>query len=725
MLKQSKNRNWNIRDEQTIYECMRLYENTTSQFASFYEEQTELYDFTVAKLQWEKKVKAQLEQEGRPAFSYNLIRTILNVIFSIERDNRKKAKVSPRTGGDNELATTMNEVLQYYLYRGGFNKAQKRVFMDKIIARLGVWHLGWRYEGSEDDTGSLFIESVDPRGLAWELNYDDPLWENSSYILRKHEKSIEEIINTYAVHDNELRQEIEREAKIFFEADPQRGKWISRKLKSLFTAVYETATSTSSGRDNLFRNYLQWWNPNNGKFDILEVHEKRMERRLYVKDRNRQKLVDITEPYITEYTQLNKDKQFDGYEFEPEIIERIKSRYAIEGDADIDLVNRRFVTAVVPAFYLKVNEQPYPFDSKYYVYIPEYCYDTHADPLKIQSVIDDIKDPQQDFNKARSLILELLARYSNKGWILDENAIDGLEEDWTNNKITPYRRVRAGYINMIKPEEGQTISPELIRMPIETQQLIKVITNADDEVRGNKSPGVTSGRHFIAKEQRQAKSFTAILETRDTALKAVYELALNFIQHYVTTQEVLRITKDMMPGLENDKNIIVNQRIFEKDENGITVERIVNDLSAYKYDVEINDEPYSASAQEDRYAKLGDIFNATLAVNKQKADAMLPIMIRAANTPEGDKILEAWERLEAPNPKQQKIEEIMTRLQLIMAKLGIEEKQTDIESKQLDNVIKTEQAKDLRIKNVKSIFGQYIGRKNSNSKQHKKIETKE
>jgi len=698
MIKQT-NRDWNIRDEQTIYECMRLFENTSAQFNSFYEEQTELFDFTVAKLQWEKKIKAQLDADGRPAFSYNLIRTILNVIFSIERDNRKKGKASPRTGGDTELAMTISQVLQYYLYRAGFSKAQKRVFMDKIVARLGVWHLAWRYNGSEDELGSLFIESVDPRGLAWELNYDDPLWENSSYVLRKHEKSVEEIINTYALHDNELRQEIEKEAKIFFEADPQRGKWISRRLKALFSAVYETATGYSGRNDNLFRNYLQWWNPGNGKFDILELHEKRMERRLIVKDANRQKLIDITEPYHSEYKALEL-RPFDGYDFDPEIIGRIKDRYAIEGEADIDLMNRRFVTAVIPSFYLKANEQPYPFDSKYYVYIPEYCYDTHADPIKLQSVIDDIKDPQQDFNKARSLILELLARYSNKGWILDENAIDGLEEDWTTNRITPYRRVRAGYISMIKPEEGQTISPELIRMPGETQQLMKVITNADDEVRGTKSPGVTSGRHFIAKEERQAKSFTMILETRDNAQKAVYELALDFIQHYVKTQEVIRITRDIMPGLEEDKEIVLNQRTYGKDESGMLEERVVNDIDAYKYDIEIADEPYSASAQEERYSKLGDIFNATIAVDIKRADAMLPIMVRAAGTPEGEKILEAWKKLEEPTPQQQQLQEMMTKIQMIMAKLEIEDKQAEVEGKELTNVKTAEEIKKLQIENV-------------------------
>lgn len=702
-------RNWNLRDDTTIFEAMRLFENTSATFNLFNDEQTELFDFTVSALQWDKAVRAKLRQEGRPANSYNLIRTVLNIIFSIERDNRKKGKASPRTGGDSDLASIITQVLRYHLYHSGFEQAQKRVFMDKITARLGVNHIGWRYKGTEDENGGLFVEAVDPRELRWEGTYDDPLWEKSGYVMRKHEMSIEEILNTYALRDDEMRQEIEKEAKIFFDADPNRGRWISRKLKALFSAVYETATGIPSRQSEAFNNYMQWWNPSTGKFDVLELHEKRMERRLVINDPGRNKLIDITEAYISDYTNLEQ-KDFDGYNYDPGIINRIKERYSLSGDADIDLQNRRFVTAVIPTFYMKVNEQAYPYESKYYTYIPEYCYDAHPDPMKLQSIVDDIKDVQQDFNKAKSLILELLARYSNKGWILDENAIDGLEEDWTTNRIAPYRRVRAGYIGMIKPEEGQTISPELIRMPLETQQLIKVITNADDEIRGNRSPGVTSGRHFLAKESRQAKSFTTLLENRDQSHKAIYAQALCLIQHYVTSQQVIRITTDINPALKEDQELTINQSIYTI-ENGEPKESVINDLDAYEYDIEIADEPYSASAQEDRLEKLGQIFEATKGINPGRANAMLPVIVKAMGTPEADEVLKAWKDLETPDQTQQQLQQVMQKLQMIMVKLGVEEKQLINEGLQLDNMKKTEEVKRLQVQNV---FAKFLPEKTDN-----------
>ena len=705
----TRTRLWNIRDEQTIYESMRMYNNLSSQFGKFNDQQTMLYDLTVADEQWDKEIKASIEAEGRPAFSYNIIRTILNVIFGAEESNTEIGKPKPRSGDDNQLTTIVWQTLNYYLYHAKMTMAQKRVFADKTIARLGVYHLGWRYSGTDDENGKLFIDAVDPRELMYEANYNDPLWEKASYIMRRHQMSIEEILTTYALRDQELREAIEIESAVFFDQDRDREKWISKRLKALFSAVYETASGVSGG-GGVFKNALSWWDATTGKFDVLELHEKRMERRLIVKDNNRGKIIDITEPYHSEHKLLNQTN-FTSDNYEPEIIDRIKERYGIEGDADVDLKNRRFVTAVIPTFNLKVNEQAYPFESNYYVYIPEYCYDYHPDPLKLQSVLDDLKDPQRELNKSRSLIIELIARYANKGWILDENAIDGLEEDWTSNRIAQYKRVRSGYINMIKPEQGQTVSPELMRMPGETQQIMQSISNTlGNEIAGQREGEVKSGRHFIAKENQQTKSLTKLFKNRANSLRAVTEMSLGFIQHYVTAQQVIRITTDL-PGIETEQEITVNQSVFSI-EQGQIIEKVVNDLDAVEYDIEVVAEPYSVSSQDDRYNKLGDIFNAAKEVDPRKANAMLPIIVKAMNHPQSEEIIKKWAELDAPNPEQEQLKQIMIQIQMIMAKLGVEEKKVEVEGKELDNVKKAQEIKQLQRENV---FNKLLPEKNSNN----------
>lgn len=685
----NKERKFKLRDEDLLYEIMRMHSNLTSEFDPIFKAMTKAFDFTVAELQWDKEVREKLHNERRPANSYNLIRTILNVIYSVEVDNRRQGVAKPRTAGDNEFAEMVTQVLHYYLSRANFTKAQKRVVIDAVIARYGVYCVNWDYQ--DDPEGGLNIFACDPREFMFEPNYADPLWSKASFVMRKHQLSLEEILNQYAVNDMEMQNEILNEAKVFFEADGKRDRFVSRKLKALFTAVYETATGFSS--ENSAKNYLQWWDPGSGKFDVLEFHEMRTERRLVIPDNENVKLIDISD--------LAKDDE-NSNQFDNEKIQMVREQYGLKGEPKIDLQNRRFATAFVPTFRLKLNEQPYPFDSKYYIYIPQQCYDVHANPLKVQSLLDDLLDPQAHFNKTQSLQLELLGRYANKGWIMDENAINGLEEDWTSQRIAPYRRVRAGYINQIKPEEGQTISPDLVRNSYETQQLMKVISNADDEIRGQANPEIKSGKHFLAKERQQSKSFAYIFDNRDMTQVAVYEMALNFIQHFVNQQKVFRITNDD----KEPKEIVVNKAEFSiNEETGEIQKKIINDLDAVKFDIELSSEPYSLSAQSERDERLGNLFNAALAVNPKKADVILDMIVKNGNYPDSDSILERWEEIDTPpavNPQAQQMQEMLLQMQQMLAKLGVEEKQEDVKHKKLKNVEDAQRIKSKGVSNVLS-----------------------
>ena len=683
---EANKRDWDIRDDDTIYETMRMYRLLDAEFSQFNREMTENYNITVASMQWDAEIKSKLNNANRPAFSYNLIRTIINVLIGIEKDNRKSIITTARGTEDIEMSNIMNKVLKYYMYHSGLSSAQRRVFYDKIIARLGVYHIGWEYDGSDDEYGKLFIKATDPRELRWDATYDDKHWERASYVMRRHKLTIEEIINTYALKDDELRQAIQMEANVFYK-DDNKGKWISRKLKQIFEAVYETALANTLQSNISNRGDSDiWWDAGSNRFDVLELHEKRTRNSILIRLSGQNELVDITDEYIKQYQKLTQ-KIYDGYTIDNEILGIIKRDYNLQGEYESELVRQRYVTAVCPAFRLKLNEQPYPVNSKYYVYIPDYCYDVHVDNLKVQSVVDDIKDVQQDFNKARSLILELIGRYAARGYMVDENAIKGYEDDWLDNAIGRFKRIRSGYFGLVRQEDMMQINSELMRLPYETQQLIKVITNADDEVRGVKSPGVTSGRHFLAKEQRQAKSFTIILENRDESLKALYHIALNFIQKYVSTQQVIRITNEIDNLIQKPETIHINQRQFVKDENGNYVVKIVNDITAIDYDVEISEEQYSASAQEERYYKLSEIFNAVIKLNPKKAELMLPVIIKNIGLREADKIIELWEGMEqnqSANPQM----DVAQQLSMIMAKLGIENKKAELQGKQLDNVKK-------------------------------------
>ncbi len=679
-------RNWKIQDEQTIFEMMRLWTNLDPIFDQINKDQTRSFDMTVANDQWLREWKEAYERKGRPVTSYNLLRQVINVINAVELSNRKRIIAKPTGDGDAELAETVTEVLLHFFHRTEFDWHRTKVFNNSIIAKFGVYHLSWSFEN--DPMGELEIDDCDPRTLRFEPNYSDPSWQKSGYILRKHSLSLEEILNKFALNDLELQEAIINEARMFFDYSPdKRNKFLSTKLKHLFTAVYESATGSNPNSSNSPHKYFDWFDPLTGKFEVLELHEKRTERILLVHDSRRKKDMDIT----------NLVKEKDGIRFNNELIEQVKHKYGLDGEPRTNLKDSKYVVAVIPAFRLKVNEQPYPFQIKGYVYVPQYCYDYHADIMKSQSVIDDLIDPQSAYNKAQSLKLELLWRYANNGWILDANAIDGYEEDWESGRMAPFRRVRPGYIQMIKPEQQQHISPDLINETKELPGVIELISNAGASIRGRQEPNEKSGKHFIAKKTQEEKSFSYLFNNVDGAARAVAESSWGIIQYNVTIPRLFRITHDQ--NIE-PQNLMVNERQLMKDpETGMLIEKIKNDISIGKYDFVMDKTPYSGNAKEIEFAKLSELFEAVAEINPERANAMLPILVEAGGFPFAQKILEAWQQTEGPSPEEQQMQQLMMQVQQIMAKLGIEEKKAEVTGLQLDNEKKAQELRTITNQN--------------------------
>lgn len=688
-------RNFSVRNDDLIFDMLRMWNSLSSVFDPLHDEMTRNYNMLVSKLQWKEEWRAELEAAGRSTFSYNLLRKVVNSLLGADLESRKQIVAKAKGAvSDPKMAQIVTQILLHFTDNTNFDWHKTRVMIDTIIAKFGVYNVGWSYE--DDPEGELYIKAIDPRRIRFELNYADPNWEETGYIFDKHQLSLEEILDKYALNDLEMQNILIEEAKVFFEEEyDKKKKWISRKLKSIFNAAFEVVTGTQRARDNNFSQFLNWWDPLTGKFDVLELHEKRTERRLLIAEpipgTDKFKHIDITDETRAE----------DGINFDRNKISFLKEQYKLKGEPKVDLDNVKFMTAVVPAFYAVVNEQPYPFKMKGFTYVPNFCYDYHPDPYLSQSVIDDLIDPQSDYNKARNMKLELLYRYVNSGWVMDENAIIGVEEDWETNRLAPYRRVRSGYMGLIKPEDHQTISADLIRETAEAPQLIEQISNVGPQMAG---PGERekSGKLFRYRESTQIKSFSYLFSNRDNATTTVASRAWTIIQAMVQTSRLFRITVDD-PELMTEKEIeiAVNQKMFGFDpKSGMIIKKIKNDITIGDYDFSLGKANYNAYARELEFLFFSELFEAVSKVNPNKADAMLPYLVKIGGFPYADQVVQKWASMEGPDPQMQAFQDMMLKIQQIMAKLGIEEKKEDILGKQLDNAKKKEELKRMAKENI-------------------------
>jgi hypothetical protein len=694
-----------INDIDTILEMQRMKNNLNSQFKQIHANMTETMNMTIAKLMWKPEWKEKLDRAGRAANSYNLITRILNSISSIEISNRKKIKASAVSGGDVELNKVVTEVLLYYYDKCKYDFKRTRSTIMTMIAGLSVKH--WNYDYENNPEGEMKCDLIDPRTVEYEL-INDPTWENISFIFRTHDLTIEDIINKYAIDDEEMLDYLMVEAEAFFTKDPKdRGKFISKKFKTLLSAAFEVATRGNNQLESQLNDrFNMWWNSVTGKFTVMELHEKRTERRLLIPDNEGRRLIDITEQ--------TKDEK-NEYKINREKVGMIKETYGLTGEPRPELAPVRYLTTVIPALNAKVNEQPYPFRSKTFCFTPQWCYDFHADAEHSHSIVDDLIDPQSDFNKARSTKLELLVKYGNPGWVMEDQAIAGFENDWTGTTMTPYRRVRPGYINRIKPEQHQTIPPDLIRETGESASLMKEISNAD-AIMGNADPNVKSGKFQITKERREEKSFAYLFENVDLADIIGWEYALRLIQHNDSIPKTFRITED--------RELSINQREFAYDpaQNRI-ITKIKNDITSLDYDIKIDTTPYTTGARDMEFQQLMEIFEVVASFDPERARAMLPIIVESRGLAKGREILEAWGQQQGQSEQamamQQQMAQMMTVFQQIAAKLNIQLQQEDLAGKKLDNVKKAEEIKNMKQGREMNALHPNFGKTSSNGKRQR------
>ena len=145
---------------------------------------------------------------------------------------------------------------------------------------------------------------------------------------------------------------------------------------------------------------------------------------------------------------------------------------------------------------------------------------------------------------------------------------------------------------------------------------------------------------------------------------------------------------------------MVNERQYQTDpETGMLIEKIKNDISIGKFDFVMDKTPYSGNAREIEFAKLTDLFDAVKEVNPERADSMLPVLVEAGDFPFAQKILESWQQAEGPSPEEQQMQQLMMRVEMIMAKLGIEEKKAEVTGIQLDNQKKAEELRTITNQN--------------------------
>ena len=129
------------------------------------QEATEAYA-CVAGDQWDDSIRNQLEEEGRPVFTFNRVAGFIRGICGLETSTRNQVTFYPRELGDSGLGDVVNAAVRWVRQECDADDEESDAFKDMLTCGIG-----WTetlFTSEEDPEGKVVVERVDPLHMRWD-----------------------------------------------------------------------------------------------------------------------------------------------------------------------------------------------------------------------------------------------------------------------------------------------------------------------------------------------------------------------------------------------------------------------------------------------------------------------------------------------------------------------------------------------------------------------------
>lgn len=120
----------------------------------------------VAGDQWEDTVRNQLEEEGRPVFTFNRVAGFIRGICGLETSTRNQVTFYPRELSDSGLGDIINAAVRWVRQECDAEDEESDAFKDMLTCGIGWTETLFTTE--EDPEGKIVVERVDPLHMRWD-----------------------------------------------------------------------------------------------------------------------------------------------------------------------------------------------------------------------------------------------------------------------------------------------------------------------------------------------------------------------------------------------------------------------------------------------------------------------------------------------------------------------------------------------------------------------------
>jgi len=537
----------------------------------------------------------KLNLEKRPNFEWNLfLPIILSIVgnFKGQVPGLEFTGISPQDQQGADLHQTLSN---YFLTQANDIEYEiSKAFLWAVVGRIGWLKTSWSY--LKDPDGMILIEWYDSLRIKFDTNWRKRDTSDMRYMSDSGFYEASEIIDIYAKNNHSLRDEIYEKARMIVgDSALKKGKmkkmlltWAERFLNASLDYQGQKHGFDSFSDADVAYNYGATWYNGDGRFKVIDWYEKRQQPIMTVTDLKTGLSQDITD--------LVKDKKRDSLSeknwYDSQKLQQILQQYN-EPKIREEWRDVIWQTSVVPALNLKLYDDMQKYQNGNFKFVPVLAHDFHPDVLETKSVLDNIIDPVSSYNLRRNTMLTYVMKVTQGGWIAEQGAVKGFEDELMSNELVGLKKVADGAISnkrMIKLEPP--VMPQgLLEESMLEKEDTNTISGQGPNMQGRKESAKETGKLY---EQRVAQASLLQDWLNDNAQYALVMVAQN---NLALAQKYLILPR-VIPLLGDDSDpqwLQLNASIMGK---------LLNDVSFGRYRIKISKNPLGKKALELEFQKI-------------------------------------------------------------------------------------------------------------------------
>ncbi len=558
---------------------------------------------------WTEEEKAELNQIKRTALTINKINPLYRLIMGYQTSNRNDVSYQPTSDSQSseDVATVLNAMFKAEAGRIDLDSIDSEVFSDGIVTGRGFWDIRLCFEENdfgeaEAYAGDPFATYIDPDANLYNLN------KSAAYLQDSVWTDLDRIGEMYGL-------EAARACQYLMSPNGQTNSNLLSYLgdqdisPARFFGSYADDKAMNSWNDVYYNDFVDHQAK---RIRLLDTQYQMKSIKPCFIDLETGTVQPIPDDWLRQENQykiqaaLDHAKQMNNYvEVAPRPVKRIRW------------------TTTCGDVILHDKWSPY----KSYTKIGFFPYFRRG---VTRGMIEDLIDPSREINKKRSVLVDILNRSANTGWMYEENALDPEQEEnlkrfgaspgvnikWkagvNQAKLPPQRIEPAGY------PQG------LDRIEEKNSMDLYQISGVNESALGQLDR-VQSGR---AIEARQRQAVLAIQMYEDNFFRSKKIQGAKFLELFQNHYTEERIYRTMG---EDSKAVIyeINKKI-QTGQNAVTR---MNDITIGKYSVHVDRIPMSATFKQAQFEETMQILEKLGPIGQALAQTDPMLIIEQTSLP--------------------------------------------------------------------------------------------